>query len=318
MKRTINIFLLLALMALMICSALVAANCGDDDDDDDDNDDADDDDNDTGDDDDDTGDDDTGDDDTGDDDTGDDDTGDDDTGDDDTGDDDTGDDDSTMDDPPTEPITIHVIDFLSGSNLTGATCELVNRYTGESFEPAITTTADTNGFCFFNTVEKNEQYSVKFTLNNYVTTYAFNYDTVMTWEFSLVSNIARASIAALLGETFDPSKGIVGGIVQYYDDVTPAAEVIGCAEVTSDTSRPTYYIDGSGMPTTSRTSTHPSNGYFLITNVTPGNYLLTADTDGDEEGAIVPQVFADCIVYVNIYYKSSEYMSNPTPGGCTK
>jgi len=300
-KKAKHIYLLLALLVLMICSAMVAVNC-DDDDDDDNNDDADDDD-----DDDDTGDDDN--------DTDDDD---DDTGDDDTGDDDTGDDDTTVDTPPTEPIAIHVVDFLSGSNLVGATCELVNRYTGESFDPAITTTADVNGFCFFNPVEKNEQYSAKFTLNNYVTTYAFNYDTQMAWVFSLVSNSARVSIAALLGETFDSSKGIVGGIVHYYNETNLTADVIGCAEVTSDTGRPAYYIDGGGMPTTGRTSTHPDNGYFLITNVTPGSYTLTADTDGNEEESIVPQVFADSIVYVNIYYKASEYASNPTPGGCTK
>jgi hypothetical protein len=38
--------------------------------------------------------------------------------------------------------------------------------------------------------------------------------------------------------------------------------------------------------------------------------------DGAIESAEVPAVFADAIVFVDVFYLTTEYAQNPTPGGC--
>jgi hypothetical protein len=309
MKKFIHWAWLAVILGLLTAGLFFGCSSGDDDDDD-------------------SGDDDTADDDTADDDTaGDDDTGDDDTGDDDDDDDDNDDNDDNNDDndnddnddltPPSAAVIVRLSDFLSGNLIVGATCELVRNGDGASFDPPLTDTSDAAGNCTFNTYEKGELFSMKVTYAGYVDSYFFQYDTDSTWYFYLVSNVTRTGIFLLLGLSQDVSKGaIVGGVK--WDLNSHTSEDIGCAEVTSSSGDTVYYMDDTGMPSTSRTSTNPNDGYFLSLLVDPGSYTVSADVDGAVEEQAVPRVFANTLTYVNIMYPESEYATNPTPVGCTK
>ncbi|HPM76771.1 MAG TPA: hypothetical protein PK961_06750, partial [bacterium] len=239
----------------------------------------------------------------------------DDTTDDDTTDDDTGDDDTDV--PPTDPISVRLEDFITGQPVSGATCELVRNSNGGSFNPPLTTTSDAQGYCLFNQTEKVEFFSMKVTKTGLVDSYFFNYSTGYNWYFYTVSNLTRTMIFTLLGLTQDETKGAVVGGVKWQPNSGDTQD-IGCAEVSSSGGDTVYYMDDAGMPTTSRTSTNPNDGYFLALLMDPGSYTFTANVDGDEESEPVPQVFANSLTYVNIYYHESDYPTNPQPAGCTK
>ena len=306
----INRLLLCALLiGLLSMGILTGCSCDDDDDDNDDNDAADDDETDDDDDND------TGDDDDDDDDTTDDDTTDDDTGDDDTTDDDTGDDDTDV--APTEPISVRLKDFITALPVANATCEIVRNSNGGSFNPPITTTSDSDGYCLFNQPPKKEFFSMKVTKTGLVDSYFFNYSTDYEWYFYTVSNITRTLIFSILGLTQDETKGAVVGGVKWQPN-SGTSQDVGCAEVSSTGGDTVYYMDDSGLPTASRTSTNPEDGYFLALLVDPGSYTFTADTDGNEESEPAPRVFANSLTYINITYHESEYPTNPEPAGCTK
>lgn len=299
-----TLHVLMILFAVILALGVAIGACGDDDDDDDDDAVAGDDD--TTDDDDDTTDD--------DDDSDDDDSDDDDSDDDDSDDDDSDDDDAT---PPTDPITVYLNDFLDNSDIAGATCELVHSTSGLSYSPAITTTSDVNGMCQFNQPGDKGSFSIKFTKTGYVDVYAFNFNAVSDWYFPMATPMTVSAIYTALGETDVPGNGIVGGIVQWANWGV-VLEDIGCATVTSDSLAQAHYLDDLGMPSAIRTSTNPNNGYYLFTNVAPGSYTFQATVDGNTETAVVPAVFADSLVYVNIFFETPTYGANPTPGGCTK
>ena len=301
------------LWSLFCVVALCAAcDCGDDDDDSGDDDAADDDvaDDDVSDDD--AADDDVTDDDTGDDDTTDDDTVDDDTADDDTVDDDTADDDAT---PPTDPISVYVFDLVTGDYISDVTCELISPLDGSSFDPAVTTTSDGNGLCAFNQTAKG-LFSIKFTQAGYVTSYGFNYPSESSWYFGLVTPADRALLALSLGVTLDSSKGVVSGGVMWIDETNHNVEPVGCAVVTNDNANTIYYFNDARIPVTGLTETNADNGYFLAVNVPAGSDVFYADVEGDQVSSDLPIVFADSIVFVDLYYLSGTYPTNPTPGGC--
>jgi len=309
--RKFGFLTILVLLAML--GSLIVVNCGDDDDDNDDND------NDTTIEDDDATDDDATDDDDDDQTDDDDDDNNDDTADDDDNNDDIIDDDDDNDDetPPTEAISVVLYDFTSGQFLQNVACELVQSATGESFDPAITTTSSATGLCSFNTTPAKGTFSIKFSLANYVTTYAFNVENIITWYYPLVSLTDRAAIGTLLGITIDESKCAVAGVVQWVSDTN--LEEVGCAVVTNDAGADVYYVNASGMPTTDRTSTHPDNGYYMTFNVTtPGPYQYTATTDGQVVDATVPRTFANALVFQNLIYHAPTVPTNPTPTGCTK
>ena len=136
-------------------------------------------------------------------------------------------------------------------------------------------------FCYFNQVDGKSIYSVKLSYTGFVDTYAFKFNstTIAAFYFPLVSTSYRDTIYTLLSATVDTAKGTVAGIVQWSDNAG-TLEDVGCATVTSDTGVTPAYMDGAGIPTYSRSTTHPSNGYYILPNVTPGAYTLTATTDG--------------------------------------
>lgn len=252
------------------------------------------------------------------DDTGDDDI-DDDTTADDTADDDV--DDTTDDDtggPPTDLISIHIADFVSGANIAGAECELVRNDDGSSYDPPIVVTSGTHGYCTFNeTAVKGQIFSVKFSKAGYVTSYFFNYQTEVNWYFNVVSTVVRTAIFDLLVLTEDPSKGAVTGAVKWIDDTQDpwVLQEVGCAPVTFTGSGTVYYFQ-AGMPTTERSGTNPMDGYFLSLLVDPGAYELSTDLGGDTAQADVPMVFTDAITYTNLNYFIGDYPENPTPDDC--
>jgi hypothetical protein len=287
---------MLWLAAMLLCAALALAGCAGDDDD-----------NDSADDDGAADDDDADDDDADDDDDNDDDN---DTGDDDDDNDDNDDDET----PPTDTIHAYVYDILTSAYLQGVTCELVKNADGSSFSPAITTTSDASGLCAFNDAGVKGEYSVKFTKNAYPTHYAFKYDAARDWYFPLTSNLARTSIALLLGVTLDSSKGVLSGKAIWYAD---PSEPIGCATAADDAGDQAYYFSDAGLPTTDRTDTNPANGYYLFVNVDPGANNLTVTLSNDDQGtADVPMVFADAIIMRDVLFSTTDYPTNPTPGDC--
>jgi 5-hydroxyisourate hydrolase-like protein (transthyretin family) len=230
-------------------------------------------------------------------------------------DDDDNDDDNDDETPPTDAIAAVLSDLLTGDPVVGATCELIKSSDGSSFDPPVTATTDSNGRCTFNQEAKGF-FSVKFTDAAYVTSYAFNFDAAMEWYFSLVTPVARAGIAASLDVTLDDSKGIVTGAVAWYNPGTGAFAPVGCGVVTNDNASTIYYFNDYGLPVDWRTDTNPLNGLFLALNVPPGPDAFHADVDGAIESAEVPAVFADAIVFVDVFYLTTEYAQNPTPGGC--
>jgi len=91
----------------------------------------------------------------------------------------------------------------------------------------------------------------------------------------IISTAKRDAIYNALGITRDTTKGDIAGIV--VNDVDQA--LVG-AEVSIDPpSGNIYYLDNSGNPDLSLTKTS-SSGEFIILNVTPGDYELTATLDG--------------------------------------
>ncbi len=300
MHRQIFLGFLLLLPVLM----LAGCGCGDDDDDNDDGAPADDDV------DDDTADDDTADDDV-DDDTTDDDTADDDTTDDDTTDDDTGDDDTEL--PPTDPISVELLDVISDNPIVGATCELI-RSTGTSFDPAITTTSDAGGLCEFNQKVRDDLFSMKITHDDYVDSYAFLYPASGSWYLKLVTPAVRAMLALAISVTLDDTKGVVSGAVDWDSgsDFSP----VGCAEVTDSAGSDIFYFDNGGLPTTGRTDSNPANGYFLAVNVDPAEDTFTANADGEEIEKTLPTIVPDAVNYMNLIYDNATWPTDPEPAGC--
>lgn len=292
--------LFLGLLLLLLGFGLVA--CGGDDDDDNDDgapadDDVDDD-----------ADDDTGDDDVDDDST--DDDVDDDTTDDDV-DDDTGDDDTET--PPTDPISVTLLDVISDNPIVGATCELI-RSTGTSFDPQITTTSDTDGLCAFNAKMRDDIFSMKITHDDYVDSYAFLYPASGSWYLKLVTPAVRAMLAIAISVTLDDTKGVVSGAVNWDDG--SAFTPLGCAVVTDDAGSDIFYFDNGGLPTTGRTDTNPANGYFLAVNVDPAADTFTADADGETIDKTLPTIVPDAVNYMNLIYDNATWPTSPEPAGC--
>jgi hypothetical protein len=91
----------------------------------------------------------------------------------------------------------------------------------------------------------------------------------------IISTAKRDEIYNALGITRDTTKGDIAGVVVNDND-----QALVGAEVSIDPpSGNIYYLDNSGNPDLSLTKTG-SSGEFIILNVTPGDYELTATLDG--------------------------------------
>lgn len=91
----------------------------------------------------------------------------------------------------------------------------------------------------------------------------------------IISIAKRDAIYNAVGITRDTKKGDIAGVV-----VNDKDQALVGAEVTiNPSSGIVYYIDDNGNPDLSLTKTG-SSGKFIILNVTPGNYELTATLEG--------------------------------------
>ncbi len=252
--------------------------------------------------------------------------------DDDTADDDADDDiDDDTDDDAAPPNSIGgvVIDYFSEVPLEGALVEVLNNATGESFDPPITGISDTNGYVMLTGIpEGEEQVGIKVSLAGYKDTIQYNFNVGVTDEqFLCISNTTVAAITLLLGIEWDPAKGTAAGAV-YWGDPTDE-NPIGCVEVTTDPPNDEiHYMNNLGMPSRDRDidtpgnpqngeGTNPNDGAFVSVNMDPGQITITANADGNVEEAVLPQLFADSVCIVTIYYSKDEYPSNPQGAWCT-
>ena len=239
---------------------------------------------------------------------------------DDTGDDtadDTGDD-TGDDDTGTGSFGGIVVDYLTSAPKVGATVELLNDTTGESFDPAISGTTDADGAISFTDVPAGEtMVGVKVDTANYMTTIQYDF-AVGTTDANIlaVSNTTVTLIAGSLGVTVDDTKGQVAGKV-FWVPTSGSPEDVGCATVTSDPVDADIYYFGALLPDPTYTHTNPDNAAFAVLNMTPGAVTLTSLVDGHEATNTLPKVYANSISITNVSYLEADYATNPTPAGCT-
>ncbi len=110
--------------------------------------------------------------------------------------------------------------------------------------------------------------------------------------------------------------GIVTGAVYYYDEACEE-QLVGCAHVEADVASTMFYFDGS-LPSTTRTSTDPNSGRFLMIHVDPGMVTVTATLANGKSGSTTIPVFAgedatggDYSMHVAKVY--IEGLGNPNP-----
>jgi uncharacterized protein YunC (DUF1805 family) len=239
---------------------------------------------------------------------------------DDTGDDtadDTGDD-TGDDDTGTGSFGGIVVDYLTSAPKVGATVELLNNTTGESFAPAISGTTGADGAISFTDVPAGEtMVGVKVDTTSYTTTIQYDF-AVGTADANIlaVSNTTVALIAGSLGVTIDVTKGQVAGKV-FWVPTTGSLEDVGCATVTSAPVDADIYYFGALLPDPTYTHTNPANSAFAVLNMTPGVVTLTSLVDGHTATNTLPKVYANSISITNVSYLEADYPTNPTPAGCT-
>ncbi len=124
-----------------------------------------------------------------------------------------------------------------------------------------------------------------------------------TYTFGVPSNSqdrmfvsSEAAIAQLMSGLLclcgnpDPEVSMVSGAVYYYDEDCEE-QVVGCATVEMEASGTVYYFEGP-LPSTTRTSTDPNSGRFLVSGLEPGIVTITATLDNGKSGSATFPVFA--------------------------
>lgn len=214
-----------------------------------------------------------------------------------------------------------VKDFLSRNPLPGVTVELLHNDTGLPFDPPIIAVSGPDGEVSLAWTPRNIQHvGVRCNYTNYMTTCGWGFKSCQPdQEFLIVSNQCVALMAGSTGEVVEPTKGqVIGTVYWNYPYALPEeGEPVGCAEVTSDPPNAgIYYCLANGLPDLFRVSTHPDVGAFMGFNYEPGPVVFTANADGNVESAEVPNLYANSVSLLNIYYPKDEYPTNPQGPGC--
>jgi hypothetical protein len=95
--------------------------------------------------------------------------------------------------------------------------------------------------------------------------------------FMTITSAAATSLATMVSETYDSSKGLAFGSVYWNGG---KAAPVGCATVAPDpVSGSVYYGNEFFMPTTLRSNTNPLNGVYYIFNMDPQGYTINATVE---------------------------------------
>jgi len=203
-----------------------------------------------------------------------------------------------------------LIGFGTNQPVGGVTVEILDNETGEGTE--VTAVTDDAGFVEFKDIDAG-LVGFKATKEGNKDTYQYNYEADSKDEtLWVVPNTVYTMALGLAGLTVEDGKSTVAGAVYWVDD-KGIEQPVGCAEITTDpaTEDVRYMSGDTGLPTTldKQPHTNPANGYFLATNLEPGQPTVMASVDGTKIGETKIFSVADSICISNIYATTDKHPS---------
>ncbi len=195
-----------------------------------------------------------------------------------------------------------VYDSGTETAVSGAQVKLVNA--------ALSATSDTTGWFSIEGVPFNHVDFLKFAKLGYVPQYSYFFNSDQYWklphDFYILSTTEFQSyisqIESLYSITYDQTRGVIAGEVLDIDEAAGTATPISGVQVsvtytdgTAPTGHTIVYMDQNETPAGPTQTATSASGLFVIVNLPPGKYTITANNGTDTFTVPTAKVFADSV-----------------------
>jgi hypothetical protein len=172
--------------------------------------------------------------------------------------------------------TLTVSGMVSNSSTHKAVANVQVCVTYPKLAPKPCTTTDSNGLYSLAGVPQQWDVTISFDAATYVPAdvYAHTGANDVTFPLDMLTVTAATGFATLLGKTFDPTKGLVFAEANTLVDGGLAGFPGASFALSPASGDGPYYVDGSGAPNKSLTSTSVA-GIAAFLNTAPGSYDMT-------------------------------------------
>ncbi len=226
-------------------------------------------------------------------------------------------------------LGLRVVSPWFGGDARIAPVELVDRHTGQPFDPPRKGVTDGKYGYVRLDVPAGVEVGVRVSLTNDLTT--FNYDERYRGgeDMVFVAAFPRVSVSEYLGAAgLEPQEGKahVWGYVEY-DASDNAFELdkrwtVGCATASlSPETEDLFYTSYNperfkNLPDPNRKNTNPQNGTFWALNLEPVRHVITAQAGHYQATTELPPLQPGTFTLAVVTFGRDEVPQNPTPEGC--
>ncbi len=230
-----------------------------------------------------------------------------------------------------DELGLYAFDPYFGGLVVGAEVEAVDRETGESFDPPVTTTtAEGYGWARMTLPAGVDEVGLRVTAPDGTVTRSYSGLAAPGRWNTMVPAFPAEALADYL-ETLEiveePGTGVLWGLVQWTDidenpfippDPTVPDSYIGCAVLSFDPAGPQamYSEANNGWPLPEATTTHPDYSTWWAYNVPDAPLTVTTTTDAGVVDVLIPMIEPGAITMVDHLFTPPEFATNPEPDGC--